>query len=60
MHHLSVKVMPYAEEIIRDNQCEFRRNGSTSNQIFCVSQMLEKQWKYYRYTNEKDEQNSCD
>ena len=60
MHHLSVNLIPYEEEIIRDNQREFRRNGSTTNPIFWFRQMLERQWKYYMYTNEQDEENSCD
>jgi hypothetical protein len=41
-HHISVKVIPYEEEIIGDNQCGFRRNGSTGDYIFCIRQMLEK------------------
>jgi hypothetical protein len=31
---------PYTEEIIGDHQCEFRRNRSTSDQIFCIHQVL--------------------
>lgn len=46
MRHLSLKVIPYAEEIIRDNQRGFRSKGSTGNHIFCIHQMLEKTWQY--------------
>jgi hypothetical protein len=31
---LLAKLTPYAEEIIEDNQCGFRRNRSTTDQIF--------------------------
>jgi hypothetical protein len=33
---------PYAEEIIGDDQCGFRSNISTNDQIFCIRQILEK------------------
>jgi hypothetical protein len=36
----------YAEEIIGDHQCGFRRNMSTTDQIFCIRQILEKKWEY--------------
>jgi hypothetical protein len=29
-----------------DDQCGFRRNRSTTDQIFCVHQILEKKWEY--------------
>jgi hypothetical protein len=32
--------------IIGDYQCGFQRNRSTTDQIFCISQILEKQWEY--------------
>jgi hypothetical protein len=32
----------YIDEIIGDHQCEFRRNRSTNDQIFCIRQILEK------------------
>jgi len=34
------------KEIIRDNQCGFRRNRSTIDHIFCIRQILEKKWQY--------------
>jgi hypothetical protein len=37
---------PYIDEIIGDHQCGFRRNGSTTGQIFCIRQLLEKKWEY--------------
>ena len=37
---------PYAEEIIVDHPCGFRRNRSTTHHIFCSCQILEKKWEY--------------
>jgi hypothetical protein len=37
---------PYIDEIIGDHQCGFRRNRSTTDQIFCILQILEKKWAY--------------
>jgi hypothetical protein len=36
------KLNPYADEIIGDHQCRMRRNGSTTDHIFCICQILEK------------------
>ena len=36
------RLTPYAEEIIGDHQCGFRRNGSTTDHVFCIRQILEK------------------
>jgi hypothetical protein len=30
----------------RLHQCEFRRNRSNTDQIFCIRQILEKKWEY--------------
>jgi hypothetical protein len=35
----------YIDKIIGDHQCGFRRNRST-DQIFCICQILEKKWEY--------------
>jgi hypothetical protein len=35
-------LIPYADEIIGDHQCEFRRNRSTTDQIFYMSDTGEK------------------
>ena len=35
-------LIPYAEEIMGDHQCGFRRNKSTTDHIFCIRQILEK------------------
>jgi hypothetical protein len=32
----------YIDEIIGDHQCEVRRNRLTTDQIFCIRQILEK------------------
>jgi hypothetical protein len=40
------RLSPYIDEIIWDHQCGFRRNISTTDQIFCIRQILEKKWKY--------------
>jgi hypothetical protein len=37
---------PYVDKTIRDHQCGFRRNRSTSDEVFCIRQILEKKWKY--------------
>jgi hypothetical protein len=36
---------PYVDKIIRDHQFGYRRNGSTTDQIFCIRQILEKKWE---------------
>jgi hypothetical protein len=43
---LLARPTPYAEKIIGDHQCGFRHNRSTTDQIFCIRQMLEKKWEY--------------
>jgi len=40
------RLIPYAKEIIGDHQCDFRRNRSTIDHIFCIRQILEKKWEY--------------
>jgi hypothetical protein len=36
----------YIDKMIGDNKCGFRRNRSTTDQIFCIRQILEKKWEY--------------
>ena len=36
------RLTPYAKEVIGDHQCGFRRNRSTTDHIFCIRQILEK------------------
>jgi hypothetical protein len=36
------RLVLYIDEIIWDHQCGFRRNRSTTDQIFCIRQILEK------------------
>jgi hypothetical protein len=43
---LLARLTPYAEEIIGEHQCGFRRNRSTTDSIFCIRQILEKKWEY--------------
>ena len=38
------RLTPYAEEITGDHQCGFRHNRSTADHIFCVHQILAKNW----------------
>jgi len=45
-NNLLCRLIPYAEEIIGDHQCGFRRNSSTTGHIFCIRQILEKKWEY--------------
>jgi hypothetical protein len=40
------RLIPYAEEIIWDHQCGFRRNRSTTDRIFCIRQIRDKKWEY--------------
>jgi hypothetical protein len=40
------RLIPYADEIIGDYQCGFRRNRSTTDQIFNILHILEKKWEY--------------
>jgi hypothetical protein len=37
---------PYIDEIIGDHQCGYQCNRSTTDQIFCIRQILEKKWEY--------------
>jgi hypothetical protein len=37
---------PYIDEFIGDHQCGFRHNRSTTDQVFCICQILEKKWEY--------------
>jgi len=36
------RLTPNAEEIIGDHQCRFQSNGSTTDHIFCIRQILHK------------------
>jgi hypothetical protein len=40
------RLIPYAEEIIGDHQCGFRRNRSATDHIFCIRPILQKKWEY--------------
>jgi hypothetical protein len=40
------RINPYIDVIIGDHQCGFRRNRSTTDHIFCILQILEKNWEY--------------
>jgi len=40
------RITPYANEIIGDYQCGFRRNRSTVNRTFRIRQILEMNWEY--------------
>ena len=33
-------------KFIGDHQCGFQHNRSTTDQIFCIHQILEKKWEY--------------
>jgi hypothetical protein len=39
-------LIPYAKEIVGDNQCGFRRNTSAIDHIFCIRQIPEKKWEF--------------
>jgi len=36
------RLTTYVDDIIGDHQCGFQHNRSTTNQIFCICQILEK------------------
>jgi hypothetical protein len=40
------RLSPYIDEIIADHKCGFRRNRQTTDQIFCIRQILEKKLEY--------------
>jgi hypothetical protein len=47
------KLSLYISGIIGHHQCGFRRNRSTTDQIFCISQILEKKkWEYNKTAHE--------
>ena len=39
------RLSPYTEEIIGDHQYGFRRNTSTTDLMFCIRQILKKNWE---------------
>jgi hypothetical protein len=43
------RLTPYAEEIIENHKCEFRRDRPTTDYIFCIRQILEKNWNTFRH-----------
>jgi len=45
IQHPAVKVTSW-KEISGNHHCGFRRNRSTTDRIFCIRQILEKNWEY--------------
>jgi hypothetical protein len=43
---LFLMLTPCVEEIFGDHRCGFRRNRSTTDQIFCFLQILEKKYEH--------------
>jgi hypothetical protein len=43
---LLARLTPYADEIIWDHHCGFRRYRATTDQIFNIRQILGKKWEY--------------
>jgi hypothetical protein len=39
------RLTPYAEEIIGDKQCGCRRKRLTTDHIFCIRHIFEKEWE---------------
>jgi hypothetical protein len=42
---LLLRLIVYIDEIIGEHHCGFRHNRSTTDQIFCIRQILEKKWE---------------
>jgi hypothetical protein len=42
---LLARLTPYADEIIGNRRCGFRRNRSTTDKIFYIRTILEKTWE---------------
>jgi len=40
------RMAPYANEIIGEYQCGFRKNSSTVDHVFSIQHILEKKWEY--------------
>jgi hypothetical protein len=40
------RLNPYEDEIIGEHRCGFRRDRSTTDQIYCIRQILEKRREY--------------
>ena len=40
------RLTPYAQEVIGDHHCGFRRSRSATDHIFCIRQVLEKKSEY--------------
>ena len=40
------RLTPHAEEVIGDHHCALQCNRSTTDHIFCIRQILEKEWEY--------------
>jgi hypothetical protein len=45
-NNLVSRLSPYVDEIIGNHQCGFRPNRSTTDEIFCIRQILKKKWEY--------------
>jgi hypothetical protein len=40
------RLSPFTMKLFGDHQCRFQHNRSTTDQIFCIHQILEKKWEY--------------
>jgi hypothetical protein len=45
-YNILSNIDPYIDEIIGDHQCGFRCKRYTTDQIFCIRQILEKKWEF--------------
>jgi hypothetical protein len=54
------RLSPFVDEIIRDHQCGFRRNRLTTDQMYCIRQILEKKWEYNIHQLFVDFKKACD
>jgi hypothetical protein len=46
LSNILISLSPCVDEIIGDHQCGFQHNRSSTDQIFCIHQILVKKWEY--------------
>jgi hypothetical protein len=52
---LFLRLCTYVDEMIRDHQCGFGCNRTTSKRIFCICEILEIEWEFDQYISYSQE-----